>query len=479
MTCSDNQQHNEEQSLPASGGVRGDQGTKNFGFNGPADLLGKSFACECGKTHAVPIRTVVYCATAIQQLPFLLDRHLAGQRINLVADERTYPLIGRECETVLNQAGRIVQAFIVPDAPHGGPVCDDITRNALCSRLAPCDGFLAIGSGTISDLVKWIATSPGTWQACDTKLPYAMVPTAASMNGYASNNIAPTIRGVKRVLNGTVPRVIAAVPAVIQQAPGELTAAGFGDVLAKSVSMTDWKLNQLLFEEYYCPVCAQLIRELEPAYMAHPEAIRAREPRAIEALFQALIYSGVSMTMAGTSSPASGGEHMISHVLDMTAAIHDVPHDYHGRQVGLGTIFACALYERVLALDTPRFQLRVEPTDEAYWQSLTSVVEEEHALKRRKAERAVKRLCAEPDLWDNLRTELKPMTRPAAAIKRCLRAAGAAHRLKDIGCTRDRFLAAAHHAHQMRERYTIIDLARAVGVLPGAAGNIVDEYLIR
>jgi glycerol-1-phosphate dehydrogenase [NAD(P)+] len=395
-----------------------------------------------------------------------------------VADERTYPLIGRECETILNQAGRIVRAFIVPDASHGGPVCDDITRDALCSRLAPCDAFLAVGSGTISDLVKWIATSPGKWQACEAKLPYAMVATSASMNGYASNNIAPSIRGVKRVLNGTVPRVIAAVPSVIQQTPRELTAAGFGDVLAKPVSMTDWKLNQLLFEEYYCPFCAQLIRELEPAYLAHPEAIRAREPQAIESLFQALIYSGVSMTMAGTSFPASGGEHMISHVLDMTAAIHGVPHDYHGRQVGLGTIFACALYERVLALDAPHFQLRTEPTDAAYWQSLTAVVEEEHALKRRKAERAVQRLQQESALWDRLRAVLKPMTRTAAAIKQCLRAAGAAHRLEDIGCTRDRFLAAAHHAHQMRERYTIIDLARTVGVMPNAAEGIIDQYLM-
>ncbi|MCX6992440.1 MAG: sn-glycerol-1-phosphate dehydrogenase [Kiritimatiellaeota bacterium] len=437
----------------------------------PADLLGQSFACECGKTHSVPIRAVVYCATAIRQLPSLLDRYLAGQRINLVADERTYPLIGRECETILNQAGRIVRAFIVPDTPHGGPVCDDVTRDALLPSLPPCDGFLAVGSGTISDLVKWIA--------CDAKLPYAMVATAASMNGYASNNIAPSIRGVKRVLNGTVPRVIAAVPSLIQQAPCELTAAGFGDVLAKPVSMTDWKLNQLLFEEYYCPLCAQLIRELEPAYLAHPEAIRAQEPRAIEALFQALIYSGVSMTMAGTSFPASGGEHMISHVLDMTAAIRGVPHDYHGRQVGLGTIFACALYERVLALDAPRFQLRTEPTDAAYWQSLTAVVEEEHVLKHRKAEHAVQRLQQESALWDRLRTELKPMTRTAAAIKQCLRAAGAAHRLDDIGCSCDRFLAAAHHAHQIRERYTIIDLARAVGVLPAAADEIVDEYLIR
>ncbi len=445
--------------------------TKNIGGQTPAHLLGQTFACACGKTHSVPTRAVIYSPTAVQQLPSLMDRHLAGQRINLVADERTFALLGRECAAVLNRAGRTVHPSIVPDTPHGGPVCDDITKEALCSRLPPCDGLLAVGSGTISDLVKWIA--------CDTKRPYAMFATAASMNGYASNNIAPSIRGVKRVLSGTVPVFIAAVPAVIQEAPGKLTAAGFGDVLAKAVSMTDWKLNQLLFAEYYCPVCAQLIRELEPAYLAHPEAIRAKEPRAIEALFQALVYSGVSMTMAGTSSPASGGEHMVSHVLDMTAAIYGVPHDYHGRQVGLGTIFAGALYERVLALEAPRFQFRTEPTDSAYWQSLAAVVEDEHALKRLKAERAVRRLQQEDSLWGRLCFELRPMTRTAAAIKQSLRAAGAAHRLEDIGCTRERFLAAAHHAHQMRARYTIIDLALAAGIMPDAAEEIVDQYLIR
>lgn len=435
----------------------------------PADLLGQSFACECGKTHVIPIRDVIYDAAATAQLSASLDRHLAGQRINLVADQRTYSLLGRECEDRLNQAGRIVKTFVVPDSRHDGPICDDTTRDALRARLSPCDGFLAVGSGTINDLVKWIA--------CDAKLPYAVFATAASMNGYASNNIAPSIRGVKRVLSGTVPCVIAANPDVIQQAPANLTTAGFGDVLAKSVSMADWKLNQLLFAEYYCPCCAQLIHELEPDYMTHPDAIRAREPRAIAALFQALVYSGVSMTMAGTSAPASGGEHMISHVLDMTANSHGIPHDYHGRQVGLGTIFACALYERILMLDAPRFQICTEPTDAAYWQSLHTVVEQEHALKRRKAERAKQRLCTDPRLWDELRRVLAPMTRTALNIKQLLNAAGAAHRLKDIGCTRDRFLAATLHAHQIRERYTIIDLARAVGIMPNAATEIIDQYL--
>jgi glycerol-1-phosphate dehydrogenase [NAD(P)+] len=434
----------------------------------PTELLGTSFACECGRTHSIPIRAVVYSEQAFAQLPGLLEPLFAGRRLVLFADRRTFAAAGEACAAALAKSGWQVQTRIVADGPHGSPVCDDLTRDTLLADLPPADGFLAVGSGTIGDLVKWIA--------CDLKLPYAMVATAASMNGYASDNIAPAIRGVKRVVKGIVPGVILAAPSVIRQAPFELTAAGLGDVIAKPVSMADWQLNQLLFDEYYCPVCAQLIRDLEPGYLERPEAIRARAPAALAALFQALIYSGVSMTMAGTSFPASGGEHLVSHALDMTAMARGSQHDYHGRQVGLGTIFACALYERLFALDSPDFRVVNEPTDPAFWESLAGAVEEEHALKRTKAEQAVRRL-RQPGIWDRIRASLAPGLRPAAEIKRVLRAAGAAHRIDDIGCARERFLAAALRCHQLRERYTVIDLARAAGILPGAAGEIIEEYL--
>lgn len=441
----------------------------------PSDLLGRSFACECGKTHTVPVRAVIYADSAIRELPAALARWVFrlspkpdARRITLVADRRTYEAAGRDCEASLTQAGWSVHLICLSDSPHGDPICDDLTRDGLLHQLPPADMLLAVGSGVISDLVKWIS--------CDRKIPYAVVATAASMNGYSSNNIAPAIRGVKRVLSGTVPAVIAAVPAVIAHAPFELTAAGLGDVLAKPVSLADWKMSQLLFGEYFCPLCAQLIRDLEPAYLDHPEAIRAKQPAALQALFEALVYSGVSMTMAGTSSPASGGEHMVSHVLDMTAAVENIRHDYHGRQVGLGTLLACALYERVLRLEAPKFHDHSEPTDAAYWKSLTPIVEEEHVLKRGKAQRAVARL-RQAGTWDHLREAVQPFTRPATLIKHCLRTAGAAHRIEDIGCTRERFRAAVLHGHQIRERYTILDLARAVGILPGAVDEIIEEWL--
>ncbi|NCC68914.1 MAG: hypothetical protein EOM14_12110 [Clostridia bacterium] len=128
-------------------------------------------------------------------------------------------------------------------------------------------------------------------------------------------------------------------------------------------------------------------------------------------------------------------------------------------------------------MDSPDIGLKVEPTDRAFWQKLTPIIEKEHALKRSKAAAAVERLRG-PNAWDDIRSTLKPLTRKALEIKQCLKKAGAAHEIEHIGCSRERFLQAALHCHQARERYTIIDLARALGIMPAVAEEIVEQYLV-
>lgn len=434
------------------------------------DLLGKTFSCACGRIHAVPVHDLVYGPRALESLPELFRKWAPGRAIALVADARTWEAAGKASERAMEHAGLPVSPVILPDPPHGDPVCDDVTRARLEARLPPATGaLLAVGSGVVNDLAKWIAFDRG--------FPYMVVATAASMNGYTSANIAPAIRGVKRVIDGAAPFAVAADPAVIAAAPWKLTAAGLGDVIAKPVSMTDWKVNRILFGEYYCSLCAGLIRELEPVYMDHPEALLRKEPAALEALFRALLYSGLSMTLAGTSFPASGGEHMVSHVLDMKAMDGGFAHDYHGRQVGLGTIMAAALQERLLNLDRPVFRVAAEPTDGAWWGGLAPVVEEEHRVKRERAALAAGKLN-EPGVWDAVREALSDSAVSPARIKDCLKRAGAAHRLEDIGCDRRLFTEALLHAHQIRARYTVLDLARAAGVLPGAAESLVEEWLL-
>jgi glycerol-1-phosphate dehydrogenase [NAD(P)+] len=434
------------------------------------DLLGKTFSCTCGRVHTVPVQALHYGETAADALPALLRQHAPRRQGVLLADARTFAAAGRDAERILERAGLPFHTLLLPDPPRGDPVCDDLTRAWLEASLPPAVGvILAVGSGVVNDLAKWAAFDRG--------LPYLVLATAASMNGYTSANIAPAIRGVKRVMDGRAPFAVLASPSVLAAAPWKLTAAGLGDVIAKPVSMTDWTINRLLFNEYFCPLCAGLIRELEPVYMENPEALARKEPASMEALFMALLYSGLSMTMAGTSFPASGGEHMVSHVLDMKALAEGREHDYHGRQVGLGAIVAAALYERLLALNRPVFRAVTEPTDAAYWGALAPVVEEEHAAKRERAVQAVARLN-EPGVWEQVRGIIAAQAVSPARIKACLKRAGAAHTAGEIGCSAGRFTEALLRSHQIRARYTVLDLARAAGILPGSAAALVEEWLI-
>ncbi len=438
----------------------------------PAELLGRSFACACGRTHAAGLEQVLYAERAAERLPALLAPRRRRGAVHLVADARTWEAAGAEAEAALRGAGWRVAPHVLRDPPRGDPVCDDATRAVLDASLGnrPADVLLAVGSGVVNDLVKWIAHERRT--------PYAVLATAASMNGYASANIAPAVRGVKRILGGTVAFAVAADPAVVGAAPPALTAAGLGDVLAKPVSTLDWHVNHLLFGDYHCALCAGLLRDLEPRYLEHPADLRARRPAAVRALFEGLVYSGLAMTLAGTSFPASGGEHLVSHVLDMKALAEGGAHDLHGRQVGLGVIVSAALYERLAALERPVFRYGEEPTDGVYWGALAPAVEEEHAGKRRAAARAVERLRA-PGVWDRVRGRIAECAVPAARLKACLRDAGAAHTVADIGVTARDFAAALRRCHQVRARYTVIDLARAAGVLPGAADELVADWLLR
>jgi glycerol-1-phosphate dehydrogenase [NAD(P)+] len=452
------------------GYVIGNPTVENRTQNMNHELLGKTFSCACGHVHAVPLEEIHYGDHAWAALPGLFRKHAPGRDRVLLADARTWTAAGQAIDRVMEHAGLPCRTLILPDPPHGDPVCDDHARAWLEENLPSSAGaLLAVGSGVVNDLAKWAAY--------DRRLPYMVAATAASMNGYTSANIAPAIRGVKRVLDGHAPFAVAATPAVLAAAPWRLTSAGLGDVIAKPVSMTDWSVNRLLFDEYFCPLCAGLIRDLEPVYMNDPEGLARREPASLEALFMALLYSGLSMTLAGTSFPASGGEHMVSHVLDMKAMAEGRPHDYHGRQVGLGAIVAAALYERLLTLNRPVFKARTEPTDAAYWGALGPVVEEEHAAKRVRAVQAAARLN-EPGVWETVLGIISAQAVSPARIKDCLRRAGAAHTLADIGCPRQDFVDALVHSHQIRARYTVLDLARAAGLLPEAAESLVDEWLI-
>jgi glycerol-1-phosphate dehydrogenase [NAD(P)+] len=307
-----------------------------------------------------------------------------------------------------------------------------------------------------------------------------VVATAASMNGYAAANVAAKISGVKVLVEARPPVAVLAEPSVIEQAPLEMTTAGFGDTIAKYQSNTDWLMNHQLLDEYYCEFCAGIITGLEPLYLERPEDIREGRSRAVGGLFEALFWSGVAMTVVGTSAPASGGEHLLSHTLDMVSAVQGRPHDLHGRQVGIGTIFSAALYERLLAIENPTRGALPEAVDSDYWKvpALTAAVQEQYEAKRPAVETAARKL-ATGDTWDRLRASLSQASQSPATARAWLKRAGGAVTADAIGCSHTALRAAALHMHEIRKRFTVVDLAWMAGVLPNAADEIIEQWLQR
>jgi glycerol-1-phosphate dehydrogenase [NAD(P)+] len=438
----------------------------------PNELLNRTFECECGRSHSVPVRELIYAEDALERLPDVLGSFVDGRRVVLVADRRTFEIAGRRAWQVLEEAHWSVRQIIVPDTAVGGPVCDEATHEWLNSRLPPVDIALAVGGGVINDLTKW--------SAFEHKLPYAVAATAATMNGYTAANVAPTLNGVKSLIRAQAPLAVFAVPSIIVEAPFELTTAGLGDVIAKPISTTDWLLNHIFVGEYFCAYCSEMISALEPYYFDRPQDIRDRQPAAIEALFRALLYSGIAMTIIGSSAPASGGEHLFSHTLDMMSGADGVPHDLHGRQVGLGTLFASALYQRICHIeDVPPLNRGRDARDtinSAFWGPLAGAVRQQYEQKI-PVLNTLREKLTDGRTWATFISACRRQVRSPEQIKNCLRTAGAAHTFADIGCTRERFLAAVLHAHEIRRRPTVIDLAWILGILPDAAEEIIDRWL--
>lgn len=428
-------------------------------------IYGQTIECECDRTHHIEPQQVIYEKGALTRLHEVLQ-YTTGRQVVLLMDIRTREVAGKEAAVLLRDAGWKVSEIVVPDPAEGAaPICDDHTHDWLLRQIEATDIVVPVGSGVLNDLGKWIAF--------DLSVPYVCFATAASMNGYASANVVTTIKGVKSLLWARPPRTVLSDPAILRDAPYQLTTAGLGDILAKSVSSADWRMNHFLFGDYFCERSVSLIADIEPLYLDHPEDLWERKPKAMEALFHGLLLTGIAMTMAETTSPASGGEHLISHTLDMMSSLDGLPHDLHGRQVGLGTVLASEVYRRVIGLESPDFSRPSMEIDKEFWGVLGDEIETQYAPKAEQLQKAVE-VLSRGDSWDRLREEVKPFLRPPEQIRNCLKRAGAAYRAEDIGCSRERLLRAMLHLHEIRPRLTVMDLARLVGLLPKAAAEIVD-----
>ena len=426
--------------------------------------LGKSFECDCGQTHHLPIER---CHVGIDAARRLADyaAETCGSAGLVISDENTRKAAGDTVPELLTNAGKHIAEKI-----FGAGTLDATEElgKEVAALASEADFIVAIGAGTLSDLAKYAG------DALD--LPVLIYPTAASMNGYTSGIVAMKVRGLKRTIPCAPARGIFCDPEVAATAPTRMTAAGIADYLSKCSSSTDWRVAHLLHEVYFCERPREFFEDTQDRVLTIAAEAGEGDSGAIAIVLEALLLSGLSMVLAGSSAPASGGEHLISHYLDMKSALYGTPHDLHGTQVGVATVYCLRLWEKILGMNPEAINVErlvekheyVIGIEKEIDQDWGPIAEEVRGQWREKA------LTAE-QLRDEL-TRFKVVLReqhefctrdilPASVVENAIREAGGPVEASDLNVPIEEYKNALRSARYIRNRFTVLDLAVDLGVV--------------
>ena len=295
--------------------------------------------CACRKKHTLTVSRIVVKKGAIAELPEIV-KELQYKKPFLLADKNTFAAAGAQVCTALENAKISYSKYIFstgeiePDEKAVG--------SAVMHFDSTCDLVIAIGSGVINDIGKILANTAN--------LPYFIIGTAPSMDGYASATSSMSMDGLKVSLPSKCADVIIGDIDVLKAAPIHMLKSGLGDMLAKYISIAEWRIAKEITGEYYCERVAELIRVALKRCVDNADGLLKREDEAVKAVFEGLVIGGVAMAFAGVSRPASGVEHYFSHVWDMRGLEFGTKVDLHGIQCAVGTYIAAGLYEKVLAI---------------------------------------------------------------------------------------------------------------------------------
>ena len=436
-----------------------------------------------GQTYEIFTREIIVERGIGSRVATVAEPHFGASPgpVAIIVDDNTLAAAGREVMESFDEIGRPYTAVRLHSQPGKEIiVCDDQTLDATTAALSDAQvvATVSVGSGTISDLGKMGSHRLG--------IPSLSVATAPSNNGYTSAIAAILSDGLKTTQPCTPATAVYADPEVLRNAPYRMIASGIGDLYSKPVSNADWRLSYRLNDSFFSPIVMEIVDAGNTLLEGVAPALPARDFEAVANLTGAIMLSGLGMQAAGSSGPASGGEHLVSHYLDMTADIDGEPHDFHGCQVAVGTIVTATLYDRFLRLSPESIDVDaiVEhlPSWDSYRASLQTRfgVLADAVLKHAEPgyptpsqlRARLDRLIAD---WDSIISWVGETLRPPGVLAAELDSADCPTRFPHLGVNRDRALRATSHCKDIRNRYTILHLLWELGLLDDWCAHIVAE----
>jgi len=425
------------------------------------DMLNKD-NCKCGKEHKFSSQIVIE-NKAIQKLPDLLSDVKSAF---IFADNNTYIAAAKNVIDILEKAGIKTKKYVFS--------CENLEPNESSVGLAimnfdpAVDVVIGVGSGVINDISKIVANV--------SQKKYVIVATAPSMDGYASATSSMTVEGLKISLNSKCADIIIGDLDILCCAPIKMMASGLGDMIAKYISICEWRISNLINDEYYCEDVAGLVRSSLKKCVDNAKGLLNRDENAVKAVFEGLVICGAAMKFAGVSRPASGIEHYLSHIWDMRGAEFKTPVEFHGIQCAVGSFISFGLYEKLKSIrpDRQKALKYAENFDFSKWseemrlflgkgaEAMIALEEKEGKYNLKKHE---KRLDIIIDKWDEILKVIEQELIPISELEELFDMLNLPKTMQEIGIEDEILPMTFKCAKDIRDKYVLPRLCWDLGIL--------------
>ena len=454
--------------------------------------IGKQIRCSCGRIHETTVKCIDIARGAAGRLTGHI-RELGYTKVFLAADQNTWEAAGCTAWQALEEAGlaggKLVfqrDSDLIPDEQAVGELEVALPMDA--------DLVLAVGSGTINDLCKFISTR--------NHRDYMIYATAPSMDGFTSTGAALTLNHVKTTLDVLGPVAVIGDTEVLAGAPMEMISAGLGDTLGKYTALADWKLAHLINGEYYCEEIVHMVEEALSSVRELSGKLSERDPDAVEALMKTLVLTGLAMSFAGCSRPASGSEHHLSHFWEMRFQMEGRKQILHGIKVGIGLITILKLYHQLAekavdfrALKAAAGELAAEEGagqtaagslhDRKSWEeeirreyrdAAEGILKLEEKAGKNNEEDRLKRLDVMEANWPEICRIIREDLPAAEEAEKLLLSVDAPVNPEQIGISPDLVEKAVRLAKEVRDRFTVLQILWDLDLLEDGAKTAAEYF---
>jgi len=439
------------------------------------NYIKKTIDCKCGKKHSSKVETIVIKNNVLENEFINFLKKNGYQKLTVVCDNKSFNVAGDMVCKLLDKNNISYKLHIFQEEtvlPNEYSV-----GNLIMGMDKECDIILAVGSGTINDLCRYVSAVVGK--------EFCTIGTAPSMDGYISGGSALIYNNFKLTFETHPPKAVFFEPAMLGNAPKDMIASGVGDLLGKINCLTDWRLAEIILNEWHCDFISDIVETAIEKVIAAKDGIAVGDGEACATLLEALLLSGVGMDFAENSRPASGCEHHMSHFWEMRFLLEGKKAVFHGTKVGIGTVIALKAYEyisdlnpdfeKISNINRASFEDWENSIKKAFLNASYEIIELEKKSGKNDLSRLKERLLSIKSNWDKIKDLAKNVMK-SQEVADILKQLDAPTKPNEIGIEKEMAWQAIMYAKEIRNRYTTLQLLWDLGELENFANLVIKEY---